>query len=170
MSHDAAVWLWWMVATTIGWAAGFWLGFFIGSIAFGSVMVTLCVGIMVGLLQWQVLQAEVPGSEWWAPAGVAGLLLAVGLASLAWGGGVLATAGRGLTFGLGLGPLLRHRAVLETRFSARKRPKGNRTTFGRSSLGRSGTHGAGRQGSVTCQISWLSPQRSRPPLETCHTW
>ncbi|NTU78885.1 MAG: WD40 repeat domain-containing protein [Chloroflexales bacterium] len=87
-SYDVRFWLWWVVATMLGWSGGIWYGFFLGILAPSNVTVALAVGVAVGLLQWLVFRAEaveVPRLAWWAPAGAVGLVLPVGLARLIWG-------------------------------------------------------------------------------------
>lgn len=84
-SHEVRLWLWWVAATMLGWGIGFWIGFVLGYLALGNLMAVIGVSTGVGLLQWLVLQPILPRSAWWAPAGVVGLVLPIGISYLIWG-------------------------------------------------------------------------------------
>ena len=64
---------WWIIASALGWAAGFsigaaitqWLG--LNDIFFGAV-VGFVTGTFLGILQWFVLRREVLSAGWWVLA------------------------------------------------------------------------------------------------------
>ena len=71
------LWLWWVLAGTVGWAVGGPLGVAVGRsgdiIVAGSVGIALG-GILTGVLQWLVLRRQVAWVGWWVltiPVGAA---------------------------------------------------------------------------------------------------
>lgn len=70
-------WLWWLLATVVGYAVGFLAGFVFGHFLLGNVMLGIGVGAGVGGLQWLVLRRVVPRSGWWMLSTVAGLTVAL---------------------------------------------------------------------------------------------
>ncbi len=80
-------WLWWVLASTVGWAVGGSVGSMVSDSA------TVAMGVAVaGVLQWLVVRRQLPRSGWWAPASlvavaVAGVVgFAVGVALAVFGG------------------------------------------------------------------------------------
>jgi hypothetical protein len=62
MTFDWAIWMQWVLATTIGWVLGFALGNEVG------------VGIFIGVAQWFVLRRYFSQAWWWIVASAAGWL------------------------------------------------------------------------------------------------
>jgi hypothetical protein len=66
---------WWVLATGLGWMAGFQLGsllayrFGLAGIAFG-LLVGVVTGAVLGLFQWVYLQRWVSRAGWWVPASI----------------------------------------------------------------------------------------------------
>ena len=87
--------LWWVLASTVGWA----VGGSVGSIVSDSATVAMGVAV-AGVLQWLVVRQQLPRSGWWAPssivavavAGVVGLAVGVALAVFV-GANMVAEAG-----------------------------------------------------------------------------
>lgn len=82
-------WLWWVLVTTVGWFAGFIMGFalgcgivedVIGLSAFGFTlayfMFGASLGFMVSLMQWLVLRRHVSRAGWWILASTASFAVA----------------------------------------------------------------------------------------------
>jgi hypothetical protein len=73
-SHFTAAW-WWILATVLGWTAGFPLGAELASrlglvgFLFGM-LVGLTTGAALGLLQWLVLRQHVTRAFWWIPTSI----------------------------------------------------------------------------------------------------
>jgi hypothetical protein len=78
-------WLQWVLATSVGWFFGVFLGFFSGSFiweevigisALGGIfayfMFGAALGSVVSLMQWLVLRRRVSGAGWWILASTAG--------------------------------------------------------------------------------------------------
>jgi len=68
-ASDWALWVEWILATTVGWAIGFVLSEFV-------------VGVAVGLAQWVVLRRRIERSGWWILVSGVGWAAGRGLASL----------------------------------------------------------------------------------------
>ncbi len=92
------LWLWWVLASTVGWAVGGPVGVAVGSS--GDIIVAGYVGVAVGgivagELQWLVLRRQVAGAGWWvlastvAAAVVGVVVFGVGVVSadVGWVGG-----------------------------------------------------------------------------------
>ncbi len=114
------LWLWWVLASTMGWAVGRPAGVAVGSsgdiIMAGYVGVTVG-GVVAGVLQWLVLRRQVARAGWWvmasavAAAIVGVVIFGVGVVSVDVGWVV----GAGL-FGTVLG-VLQWRLVLRCRIA-----------------------------------------------------
>ena len=113
------LWLWWVLASMVGWAVGGGLSGSLGSIQAGYVGGMTVGAAGAGALQWLVLRQRIAGAGWWvlatllSSAVVGGLIVAVGLVGgKAWdatwsanpGRVVVGLAGMGL-FGTVLGAL-----------------------------------------------------------------
>ncbi len=63
---------WWVLASTVGWSAGFYLGVELSylrgfsEIAFGAT-IGATVGAILGILQWLVLVRQIRRAGWWIP-------------------------------------------------------------------------------------------------------
>ena len=74
-----AIWLVWVLMTTMGWALGFLIGFVLGSII-GDVLgdwsfplfFGIGLGICIGVLQWLLLRGYVSRAGWWVLTSAAG--------------------------------------------------------------------------------------------------
>ena len=112
-------WLWWVLASTVGWAVGGGLSGSLGSIQVGYVGGMTVGAAGAGMLQWLVLRQRIDRAGWWvlatalASAIVGALIVAVGVGggrnwNLTWsadpGRVVVGLAGMGL-FGAALGAL-----------------------------------------------------------------
>jgi hypothetical protein len=58
---------------------GFPLGFILGELALGNAGIEICVGTMVGLMQWFVLRRVVTKSGFWVLASIIGFLVSSGI-------------------------------------------------------------------------------------------
>ncbi len=87
-SPGQALWLWWVLATTIGWGAVAWaLGAALGN---GGLLVLAVVsGVSTGLAQWLVLRPYIPNLRRWLLANTGGnatgITLWVTATGLIWG-------------------------------------------------------------------------------------
>lgn len=75
-------WLLWVLASTVGWYSGFYVGIF-GTLAveailpnYGGAVLWAGLGAGVGILQWFVLRWRVSRSGWWVLASILGLAVA----------------------------------------------------------------------------------------------
>ncbi|MBN1895891.1 hypothetical protein JW906_15495 [bacterium] len=84
-------WLWWVIASTIGWVVGFIAGFASGSgivedvfgnnalgFTFAYFMFGALLGSVVSFMQWLVFRRHVSRAGWWIVAGTAGFAVAGG--------------------------------------------------------------------------------------------
>jgi hypothetical protein len=60
---DWTLWVRWVLATTLGWAAGW---------ALSGYLTEFVIGLTVGLAQWVILRKQVQHSEWWILASALG--------------------------------------------------------------------------------------------------
>jgi len=99
-AFDWALWMEWILATTVGWAIGFVLSEFV-------------VGVAVGLAQWVVLRKRIERSGWWILVSGVGWAAGRGLASLLFPAQntILIGAMIGAILGLAQWVVLRHRVV-----------------------------------------------------------
>lgn len=65
-----------MLASTVGWIGGWFGGLFVGLSVIRDVglngaftVASILVGAVTGVMQWIVLQWQVPGAGWWVLAG-----------------------------------------------------------------------------------------------------
>ncbi len=65
----------WVLLTIAGWAIGFPLGFILGEIALDNAGVEICVGAMVGLMQWFALRRVVKNAGFWVLANITGFIV-----------------------------------------------------------------------------------------------
>ena len=92
-------WLWWVLATTVGWFSGFIVGS-VGGYAvmeilpsYGNVALVAWGGVVlgagVGIFQWLVLRRRVSRAGWWVLASILGLAggAVVGTTAVALAGG-----------------------------------------------------------------------------------
>ena len=94
-TFDWAIWLQWVLVTTVGWMLGLALGGEIG------------VGLFVGLAQWVVLRRYFSQAGWWILASAAGwiagwVIITSGLI-VSPGGGLFTAIVSGAAFGLTVG-------------------------------------------------------------------
>ena len=73
-------WLWWVLASTVGWAVGGYIGVSLGGVLSMGLAVTGYVGVAAGViaagaLQWWVLRRQVVGAARWIVASVGGAAL-----------------------------------------------------------------------------------------------
>ncbi len=94
-------WLWWVLASTVGWAVGGGLSGTLGSIQAGYVGGMTVGATGAGMLQWLVLRQRIDRAGWWvlatvlASAGVGALIVALGfVGGRAWGATWSADPGR----------------------------------------------------------------------------
>ncbi len=83
------LWLWWVLACTVGWGVGGQVGAALDS--YRNIMVTgfLAVavgGVLAGVLQWLVLRPHVAGAGWWVPSSI---LAAIAVGVVAFGVGLV---------------------------------------------------------------------------------
>ena len=103
-------WLWWVLASTVGWAVGGPVGVALGGGLAMGIVVTGYVGMAVGViaagaLQWLVLRRQVAGAAWWIVASVVGAALVGVLAVLlGWVVGVVGRLVGGTAWGANWGP------------------------------------------------------------------
>ena len=84
MALDWRLWLWWVVAGVVGWAAGWGLGWSevefwsvdIAAAEYGGVVVGVTV---VGALQWLMLRRQLAGAAWWIVASLVSGVVAGGV-------------------------------------------------------------------------------------------
>ena len=106
------LWLWWVLANTVGFAVGgsvgtaVGLGLSSGPMVRGYVAVTVA-GIAAGVLQWLVLRRQVARAGWWAVTGPVGaaVITVVGLV-VGFAVGVVGGAAKGLDAGLTVGVIV----------------------------------------------------------------
>jgi len=65
----------WVLLTLVGWVIGFPLGFILGELALDNAGIEICVGAMVGLMQWFALRRIVNKSGFWVLASIAGFIV-----------------------------------------------------------------------------------------------
>lgn len=87
-SPGQALWLWWVLATTIGWGAVAWaLGAVLGNS--GLLVMAVVAGVSAGFAQWLVLRPYISNTRRWILANTggdgAGITLWVVAAGLVWG-------------------------------------------------------------------------------------
>jgi hypothetical protein len=63
LPFDWTLWLQWLAVTTLGWVLG-------GVLLPGLALVT--AGLVIGILQWVILQQRLPQAGWWILASTAG--------------------------------------------------------------------------------------------------
>lgn len=99
-SFDWALWVEWILATTLGWVIGFVLSEF-------------AVGVTVGFAQWIVLRGRIERSAWWILTSAVGWAAGRGLASVLFPAQdtILIGAMIGAILGLAQWVVLRHRVV-----------------------------------------------------------
>ena len=103
-------WLWWVLASTVGWAVGGTVGVALGRGLAMGIVVTGYVGMAAGViaaggLQWLVLRRQVAGMAWWIVASVVGAALVGILAAvLGWVAGVVGRLVGGAAWGANWGP------------------------------------------------------------------
>jgi hypothetical protein len=70
----------WVLLTILGWAIGFPLGFILGELGLENAGVEICVGAMVGFMQWLVLRRVVnKRAGFWILASITGFLVSSGI-------------------------------------------------------------------------------------------
>ena len=81
-------WLWWVLASAIGFCVGSILGFIMPifaninhPVAFGILFATV-FGAVGGLAQWLVLRRQIPEVGLWAPASALGFVIAAGIVAI----------------------------------------------------------------------------------------
>jgi hypothetical protein len=99
---------WWILATALGWAAGYLSTLLLptssssnASVAAVALAPWLAIGLATGLGQWFILRYRFNRAGWWVP--VSGLAVAFGAAGWVFGGvcgGVLSWSAAGAATGL----------------------------------------------------------------------
>ena len=74
---DWGLWLWWVVAGMVGWAAGWGVGWAVVESLSMDIAVAGYVGVVAGLtvagvLQWLMLRRQVAHAVWWIVASIVG--------------------------------------------------------------------------------------------------
>ncbi len=75
-------WLWWVLASTVGWLLGFLVGFIGGHAveeilpSYGNAAIGAGLGAGVGIMQWLILRRQVSRAGWWVLASIVGLAVA----------------------------------------------------------------------------------------------
>jgi hypothetical protein len=70
----------WVLLTILGWAIGFPLGFILGELALDNAGIEICVGTMVGFMQWLALRRVVnKRAGFWILASITGFLVSSGI-------------------------------------------------------------------------------------------
>jgi len=75
-------WLWWVLASTVGWFLGFLVGFIGGHAveeilpSYGNAAIGAGLGAGVGIMQWLILRRQVSRAGWWVLASIVGLAVA----------------------------------------------------------------------------------------------
>ena len=69
----------WVLLTLAGWVIGFPLGFILGELALDNAGIEICVGAMVGLMQWFALRRVVKHSGFWILASIAGFIVSASI-------------------------------------------------------------------------------------------
>jgi hypothetical protein len=69
----------WVLLTIAGWAIGFPLGFILGELGLENAGIEICVGAMVGLMQWFVLRRVAKRAGFWILASIAGFIVSSGI-------------------------------------------------------------------------------------------
>jgi hypothetical protein len=113
LSDRLELWLVWLIVTGICWSAGLAIALIVAkgaSLALSAevswVIGGVAVGVLTGLVQWQILHPEVKGGGWWTLATaigwVAGLVVTAFVVRVTdWTlGGLIGAALGGLVFGL----------------------------------------------------------------------
>ena len=77
MALDWGLWLWWVVAGMVGWAAGWGVGWAVVEFLSTDIAVAGYVGVIAGVtvagvLQWLVLRRQVAQAVWWIVASIVG--------------------------------------------------------------------------------------------------
>jgi hypothetical protein len=106
MSHGWTLWLQWLVATAIGWAAGEAVASFVpeDTILLGTIHTAL-IGLVLGTMQWLILRRHIEMAARWILATLIGSAVggAVGLAASFAAGATVIQPWALLPFGLALG-------------------------------------------------------------------
>ena len=108
-------WLWWVLASTVGWAVGGFGGWaVVGSLPRGIIgdgtVVVVVGGFVLGALQWLVLRRQVARAGWWVVASIAAMAV-VGVLVVALDEGAV-VAGGGLVVGVLQWLVLRRQVAL----------------------------------------------------------
>ena len=104
------VWLWWVLASTVGWAAGGYVGVAMGEGLSRGIIVTGYMGVAAGVtvagaLQWLVLRRQVARAGWWVVTGImSGAVVGVLAVGLGWGVSVVGRLVGGAAWGANWGP------------------------------------------------------------------
>jgi len=70
----------WVLLTIAGWAIGFPLGFILGELALDNAEIEICVGAIVGFMQWFALRRVVnKRAGFWVLAGITGFIVSSGI-------------------------------------------------------------------------------------------
>ena len=69
----------WVLLTIAGWAIGFLLGFESGEALDNIAGVEICVGAMVGLMQWFALRRVIKKAGFWVLANITGFIVSSGI-------------------------------------------------------------------------------------------
>ncbi len=108
---DWRLWLWWVLASTVGWGVGGGaVGVALGGGLSRGIVVTGYVGMVMGViaagaLQWLVLRRQVAQAGWWVLASiVSGAIVGVLAVGLGWVVGVIGRLVGGTAWGAGWGP------------------------------------------------------------------
>ena len=81
-------WLWWVLASTVGWSVGGYLGSAAGwGLSRGIAVVgygagAAAGGIAAGVLQWLVLRQQVARAGWWVLASTVGWPVSIGVGGI----------------------------------------------------------------------------------------
>ena len=107
---DWRVWLWWVLASMVGWAVGGYVGVAMGGGLSRGIIVTGYVGVTAGVtvagaLQWLVLRRQVARAGWWVVTGiVSGAVVGILVVVLGWVVGVVGRLVGGAAWGASWGP------------------------------------------------------------------
>ena len=107
---DWRVWLWWVLASMVGWAVGGYVGVALGGGLSRGIIVAGYVGVALGgiataVLQWLVLRQRVSRAGWWVVTGIAGgAVVGVLVVGVGWVVGVGGSAVGGPDWGANWGP------------------------------------------------------------------
>jgi hypothetical protein len=66
---------WWIIASALGWSAGFSIGAAVAQLLgfseiFFGMVVGFIIGAFLGILQWLILRQKVLSAGWWVPASI----------------------------------------------------------------------------------------------------